>query len=163
MVSPLIVANYTPGWSRPVSGPLGSITTDDHHSLVIPPGFQLCYRSNGNGEPVLDGVDSPFSTITTQPQHYLASYYSGSTQVSRLTDPIPTITANDRHALVKGEIDVNDCGFRMLDVHELKAGMAFPCGYVVLGTKKQQVHQIGNAVTPPVMQMILTKCREILD
>lgn len=159
VVAPLIVANYTPGWSRPVSGPLGSITTDDHHSLVIPPGFQLCYRSDGQGQPVVESLSEPTSTITAHAaQHYLCSYYSGSDQVTGMYETIPTITGNDRHALIKGEIDVNECGFRMLSVPELQAGMAFPASYQVLGTQKEKVRQLGNAVTPPVMQQILSRC-----
>jgi DNA (cytosine-5)-methyltransferase 1 len=163
VVSPLIMGNYTPGWSRPVTTPLGAITTVGHHSLLVPPGFQFSYRSNGDGQPVIDGLDNPLKTITTQTQHYLTSYYSGSTQISPMTAPMPTIPTKERHALVRGEINVDDCGFRMLDVHELQAGMAFPSDYVFLGTKKQRVAMIGNAVTPPVMRMIMSRCREILN
>jgi len=30
--------------------------------------------------------------------------------------------------------------------------------YVVLGTKREKVKQYGNAVTPPVMQMLIERC-----
>lgn len=159
----VIVPPYTPGWSRLVSGSLDSITTDNRHSLVIPPGFQLCYRNDGQGQAVVECLSEPTPTITAHAaQHYLCSYYSGSDQVTNMHEPIPTITGNDRHALVKGEIDVNECGFRMLSVLELQAGMAFPSNYQVLGTQKQRVRQLGNAVTPPVMKEILSRCANAL-
>jgi DNA modification methylase len=40
--------------------------------------------------------------------------------------------------------------------------MAFPDTYVVLGNKRQQVRQFGNAVTPPVMEMLMKRCMETL-
>lgn len=35
--------------------------------------------------------------------------------------------------------------------------MAFPADYRVLGNKREQVRQLGNAVTPPVMQMLVER------
>lgn len=37
----------------------------------------------------------------------------------------------------------------MLTPDEIKVGMAFARDYVLLGTKREQVKQAGNAVTPP--------------
>jgi site-specific DNA-cytosine methylase len=42
--------------------------------------------------------------------------------------------------------------FRMLTSEEIKTAMAFPPDYVITGNKREQVRQLGNAVTPPVMQ-----------
>jgi DNA (cytosine-5)-methyltransferase 1 len=98
-------------------------------------------------------------------QPFLASYYSGSTQVCGLGDAIPTVTTGDRHALVQPspKIAVEDCYFRMLQPHEIQAAMAFPQDYVVLGNKREKVKQLGNAVTPPVMRMIVERCIESLS
>jgi DNA (cytosine-5)-methyltransferase 1 len=41
---------------------------------------------------------------------------------------------------------VQDILFRMLQPHELAAGMGFPPGYVFKGTRGEVVKQIGNAV-----------------
>jgi DNA (cytosine-5)-methyltransferase 1 len=46
-------------------------------------------------------------------------------------------------------LDVDDVMFRMLTPDEIKIGMAFASDYVLLGTKREQVKQAGNAVTPP--------------
>nr|WP_234018572.1 DNA cytosine methyltransferase [Streptomyces sp. SID8377] len=61
----------------------------------------------------------------------------------------------DRYALVAGEIDVNDVLFRMLEPHEIGRAMSFHPDYVVLGSKRDRVRQYGNAVTPPVAEVIL--------
>ncbi|WP_299403729.1 DNA (cytosine-5-)-methyltransferase [Acaryochloris sp. IP29b_bin.148] len=116
------------------------------------------------------GIHDPLPTITTVDhnslvQPFLASYYSGSDQVCGMDAAIPTITAADRHALVQPDcsISVEDCYFRMLQPHEIQAAMAFAQDYKVLGNKREKVKQLGNAVTPPVMQMILTRCLESLS
>ncbi len=45
----------------------------------------------------------------------------------------------------------------MLQPHEIQKAMAFPDNYRVLGTKRDQVRQLGNAVTPPVMHTLLQR------
>lgn len=46
-------------------------------------------------------------------------------------------------------LDVDDAGFRMLEPHEIQAGMGFAPDYLLLGSKRDKVKQAGNAVTPP--------------
>lgn len=77
-----------------------------------------------------------------------------------MREPIPTVVTRQRHGLVThgSESDIDDCSFRMLDVHEIGASMSFPSDYVVLGTKRDQVKQYGQAVTPPVMEWLVDKC-----
>jgi DNA (cytosine-5)-methyltransferase 1 len=75
---------------------------------------------------------------------------------------VPTVTTRDHHALVEPAIEVDDCGFRMLEPHEIQGAMAFADEYIVLGNKRERVRQLGNAVTPPVMRMILERCVETL-
>jgi DNA (cytosine-5)-methyltransferase 1 len=50
----------------------------------------------------------------------------------------------------------------MLQPHEIGAAMAFPSDYVVLGTQRERVKQYGNAVTPPVLKLIMERCLEVL-
>ena len=47
------------------------------------------------------------------------------------------------------EEDVMACRFRMLEPHEIAAGMSFPLDYRWQGTKRERVRLAGNAVTPP--------------
>lgn len=50
---------------------------------------------------------------------------------------------------------VDDCGFRMLEPHEVAAAMGFPDGYIPRDlSKRDRVKLAGNAVTPPVMTAI---------
>ena len=58
--------------------------------------------------------------------------------------------------------NIEDLYFRMLKAHEVKAGMAFDPDYVVLGNQREQVKQLGNAVTPPVMELLIERCVESL-
>jgi len=53
--------------------------------------------------------------------------------------------------------------FRMLEPKELKLGMSFPNRYVVLGSKRDQVRQIGNAVCCNVAEWIVSRCMESLS
>jgi DNA (cytosine-5)-methyltransferase 1 len=110
----------------------------NHHSLVVPP---------------------------TQQQSWLMSYYNNG-QLSSTEQPVPTVTTLDRHALVTREqedahaVAVEDCGFRMLAPKEIQAAMAFPDNYVVTGTRREQVKQLGNACTPPVIELLM---RRLID
>jgi DNA (cytosine-5)-methyltransferase 1 len=50
----------------------------------------------------------------------------------------------------------------MLQPHEVGGAMAFPGAYIVTGTKREQVKQYGNAVTPPAMRLLLARVVESL-
>lgn len=95
---------------------------------------------------------------------FVVGFYSPGWQ-RPVTDPLGTITAIDRHALIIPEdaIAVDDCGFRMLVPRELQAGMAFPPDYILLGNSRNQTRLLGNAVTPPVMSWIFAKVMESLS
>jgi DNA (cytosine-5)-methyltransferase 1 len=96
---------------------------------------------------------------------FLASYYNGREAVHPVSDPMGAVTTVDRHALVvpDEELRVEDCGFRMIVPKEIKAAMAFPNDYILLGGQREQVRLLGNAVTPPVMTMIFQRCVETLQ
>ena len=53
------------------------------------------------------------------------------------------------------EPKVDDCYYRMLFPREIQRAMAFKDDYIVLGSQKDKVHQLGNAVTPPVMEWLV--------
>lgn len=77
---------------------------------------------------------------------FVMPYYgSGSGLTGRSLDrPIATITTLDRWALVMGN------RMRMLRVSELKRIRGFPADYHLEGTRRDQIFQLGNAVSPPV-------------
>lgn len=121
----LLVGNYTPGWTRTLDQPTGTMTTTAQQSIV-----------------------------TTDAWNSFISYYYGQTQTSSLTDALRTVTTMDRAAIVQGSLRVEDCYYRCLKAHEVQRAMAFLDDYIILGNAKEKVKQLGNAVTPPVMTWI---------
>lgn len=117
------------------------------------------------------GMDEPVGTISAGGVHhalvsgqamgFLQSYYGQATDTG-LDEAMGTLSTRDRHALVVGPPRVEDLYFRMLKAHEVQAGMAFGRDYVVLGNSRDKVKQLGNAVTPPVMEMLIERCVESL-
>lgn len=80
-------------------------------------------------------------------------------------DTMGTLLASGNHKWLvepSQSVAVEDCGFRMLEPHECGAAMAFPVDYVVLGNKRERVKQYGNAVTPPVMSILMQRCMDSL-
>lgn len=122
------IAEYRP---RRITDPLSTVVAGgNHQSLIMPPGnsYLMTYYNNGALVPV---------------QH-----------------ATPTVTTLERHALVVSEQrqpSVEDCGFRMLTPGEIKAVMAFPKDYIVTGNRREQVKQLGNAVTPPVVELLMKR------
>ncbi len=74
----------------------------------------------------------------------------------RLEAPLRTITTLDRFALIKPKPGRKGHFMRMLQPPELRAAMGFPSGFkLTRGTRREQIHMLGNAVCPPVMKAIV--------
>lgn len=134
-------------------------------------GHALLMRNNtarGDQGQMLTPVEEPARTLTGKGHQSLVTVpfladYHGIGKPAPVTDPHRTMDTRDRYALIEPTaIDVEDCGFRMLEPHEIGAAMAFPSEYLVLGNKRERVRQYGNAVTPPVMDAILQRCIDSL-
>lgn len=137
VVLPFLASYYGTNIPSDITNAVPTVTTVDRHSLVAPP-FLLSYytRESGQGA-ALAGVTDSLPTQPTWPVHYLVQ---------------------------PGEVPVvEDCGFRMLQPHEIQKAMAFKDDYIVLGNAREKVKQLGNAVTPPVMAMIIKRCVESLE
>lgn len=50
----------------------------------------------------------------------------------------------------------------MLKPPEIGRAMAFTDGYTVLGTQREKVRQYGNAVTPPVAEVLISALAEAI-
>lgn len=143
------------GYNQPslsLADPLSTIVaTASQHALVQP--FIAELRKGNESH----GVDEPLSTLTAGGGHHalVMSYYGESPTFAPVSQPLPTLRTVEHEALIEVTDDlVDSCGFRMLEPHELKRGMSFPDQYVILGNKKDQVRQIGNAVCCHVAQWI---------
>jgi DNA (cytosine-5)-methyltransferase 1 len=162
---PFLAELYGTGTARSLEKPIGTITTSGaHHALVAHPSFLVQY----NGKSHASSLSEPLPTITTVDRcglvdaHFLLQYYGRESAASSTTKPLPTITTENRHALIQCAHEVLECGFRMLQPAELKLGMGFQESYVVLGNKKQQVKQVGNAVTPGALKWQIERAIESL-
>jgi DNA (cytosine-5)-methyltransferase 1 len=140
---PFFSMQYTPGYNIPVTDPAATVTCWDHHAVVSPPPYIIELHGTSDVRAVTEAL----STVATSgahhglvmPKPFLMSYY-GNAGHSGVDEAVPTVTTLDRHALVRpqGDLRVEDCGFRMLQPHEIQAAMAFPKDYVVLGTNRDK-------------------------
>lgn len=125
MVEPLFIPQQSAGTVKPVSNPLPTVAAAGAISIVEP---------------------------------FMVKFYGNES----LKDPIDTICTKDRFGLVRGYLVefngtryVLDIRFRMLQPHELAKGMGFPADYKFAGKKKDQVKQIGNAVSPTLSEALI--------
>jgi DNA (cytosine-5)-methyltransferase 1 len=152
--------------ARALTAPIATVVSSNQERLIIAPAALVTMRDMQSPRqlvrPLSDAIGTQVATATqdwmVSPAPFLTSFY-GQSQASAMDDAVPTVTTLDRHALVEpGPVpDVDDCYFRMLQPHEIGHAMAFPGDYHVLGNKRDQVKQYGNAVTPPVMQLLVDR------
>lgn len=164
VMPPFIAELHGTSNARSIGEALSTVcTSGSHHGLVIPP-FLIDhvaeYRPRALHQPISTIVGGGNHQSLVVPSAWILSYYNNG-QLSPVDEATPTVTTLERHALVTATSDkpcVEDCGFRMLEPHEIQAAMAFPKEYIVTGTRREQVKQLGNAVTPPVMQLLMSRC-----
>lgn len=151
----VVVANYgaasgpvsKQGWARPAdAAPFGGITCTDSHSLVVP------YARASLATP---GDTEPMPTLTTR---------------DRVAIVVPeTLTGNEAPADPREWTDdaIADCRFRMFTLPEIARAMQMQAHhnggeYVVTGNKREKMAQYGNAVTPPVMALLVGRLLDAL-
>jgi DNA (cytosine-5)-methyltransferase 1 len=155
--------------ARPVTDPHRTQSARAETGIVMPPAgdgyipLAMLMRNNtprGNAAQMCSPVTEAARTFTTAGhqslvswQHLLVPYY-GTGVAHQVAEPIGTLTAKARYALVAGAFDINDALFRMLEPHEIGRATAFAADYKVFGSKREMTRQYGNAVTPPVSEVI---------
>lgn len=141
--------------------PLLTQTTQAHHSVITAP-VVVHLRNHEDGSP----ASAPLNTVAAGGMHHaLLLAFSGSSDIVRGADGAsPTFTTVQRNALMLAPNPpaLEDCYFRMLDVEECKLGQSFDRDYQILGTKRQQMWQIGNANPRRLMAALLERVAEIL-
>jgi DNA (cytosine-5)-methyltransferase 1 len=169
VVPPYLVDLRGENAPKQVSNVLSTVAAGgNHHGVVLPPSFLTSFygtiQQSGIEEPVPTQPSIDKHALVTMP--FLVGTYGpqGQKVAVSVDSPSPTITGTRTWALAApGEAPaVDDCGFRMLQPHEIGAAMAFPDSYTVLGTQRDKVKQYGNAVTPPVMRWLVERCLETL-
>ncbi|MDY7542625.1 MULTISPECIES: DNA cytosine methyltransferase [unclassified Cryobacterium] len=130
------------GVAKETSSPIDTVSANgNHHALVM--------RNNTGGAEMTTPATESLRTLTTGGHQSLLVPYYGTSLPAPVSEPHRTLTTVDRYSLLTGPVDIEDCIFRMLTPDEIKRGMGFAGAYVLLGTKREQVKQSGNAVTPP--------------
>ncbi len=121
--------------SRSVTDPLATVTASGNHHMLVEGRRHVVMRNNtsrsGPGAEMSTPVEEPFRTMTTTGHQSLVGW--------------------DDAAL---DALVEDCTFRMLEPGEIGRAMAFTSTYDVLGNRREQVRQYGNAVTPPAAEVL---------
>ncbi|MFD5940222.1 DNA cytosine methyltransferase [Streptomyces griseus] len=151
--------------ARSVTDALATVTASgNHHGLVMPELPAMVMRNNsvhGDAGYLSTPVTEPVRALTTAGHQSLVTwndilvpYYSNGT-ARTVREPIGALSTRDRYALVRGNVDINDVRFRMLEPHEIGRAMSFADDYIVLGSKRDRVRQYGNAVTPNAAEIIL--------
>lgn len=168
--APLVVTNQHINRARRADGePLPTQTSGTTTGLAQPPDAIVAVAAGNTyergGYARVRGSDEPLYTqsatntlgVAQRPDAFISSYYGQDTD-RHVTEPMGTVTATDRHAVVEGPaIEVDDCFFRMLTPPEIGLGMAFPGEYIVTGNKREMVRQYGQGVTPPVARWIFSR------
>lgn len=161
---PAFIAELRGGGSthRPASDPLCTVVANgNHHGLVT------TYYGNGGTRP----ADGPLATVTATERHALLMRNNssrsgdGAEMSTPVDEPIRTVTTTGHQSLISAArptIDVHDVLFRMLEPREIAGAMDFPREYVILGNRREQVRQAGNAVTPPAARDLVGVVAESL-
>lgn len=167
LVEPFLLSQASGGAPRLVSEPSPTIPTKGAHQLVE--AFLVPFYGEAERQtPRTHAVDQPLPTIPASGggkfgvvEPFLTPYYGTGTAVP-VTDPMPTVTAKDRFALVQPVVNGRalDIRFRMLQPHELARAMGFPDDYAFSGNRGDRVKQIGNAVPVGLAHAL---CRAVLE
>lgn len=103
-------------------------------------------------------LNGPWRTMTTRRETGVLIPMRNNSSVRLLSEPFHTFCASGNHqavALPRGLMDdLMDWGLRCVEPDEITLAMAFPRGYQMLGTKREQARLAGNAVTPPAARDI---------
>lgn len=177
---PLVVELRGGGsFARSAGEPLATVCArGNHHGLAVPPeAAAMVVRNNsstGDGGEHCTPASQPLRTLTAAGHQSLVTWRHLVVACDRtghahpIAAPLGAVTTRDRHAIaassaeVDVDVDLDDVRFRMLEPHEIGRAMAFADTYTVLGNKRDQVRQYGNAVTPPVAEVIVSALVEAI-
>ncbi|MEV4991240.1 DNA cytosine methyltransferase [Pseudarthrobacter sp. LMD1-1-1.1] len=154
---------YTRSLLVPVEGREGKQAQLAETGLLTAPRDHMLMEYYGNGQ--VHHVSKAIPTITTVDRFAMITTLRGQNAPKDVGQPLDTFAANGlHHGLAEWKVpSVEDCEFRMLEPHEIKAGMAFPKEYIMLGNKREQVKMAGNAVTPPAARDLVACMAETLQ
>lgn len=140
--------------------PIRTQSTRNETGIVVP------LRNHG----VAKSIGEPIDTVAANGNHHallMRNNEGGAEMSTPVTEVMRTLTTGGHQSVLEPSapvsLDVDDAGFRMLEPHEIQLGMAFAADYLVLGSKRDKVKQLGNAVTPPVPRDLGLAVAEFLN
>lgn len=152
--------------ARPTDEPHRTMTTRETSALLMP------YYGASKGT---QATDKPVGTLTTVDRYALIQRHNGivggdpSRHMTPASEYLRSLTTTGHQSIITpgdmkaAEAQVDDCLFRMLEPHEVAAGMAFPADYLWSGTRRERVKLCGNAVTPPAARDLIAAVVEALS
>jgi len=165
LITPYVIEMNRTGECKPIDNPTATITAGGiNHALLIE------NKGQSKSKPITD----PAGCLTTKPHlgiftdekwnSFITSYYSTGISNKHITDEMGSVTTKDRNGLTTYQNPrIEDCYYRMLKPHEIQLAMAFDRDYIVLGSSRDKVKQLGNAVTPPAMEWLVGQVVESLN
>jgi DNA (cytosine-5)-methyltransferase 1 len=152
----LVVPYYGTGVAHHTGAPLHTQPTRDRFGVAF-----IAELRGGHSD--ARTVAEPLATVTASGNHHMlvchnSSKGAGGEMCTPASEPARTLTTAGHQSLVgwpHESPEVDDCTFRMLEPREIQAAMAFQRDYRVLGTRREQVRQLGNAVTPPAAEWLI--------
>jgi DNA (cytosine-5)-methyltransferase 1 len=161
------IAELRGGGSGPrgVDQPACTVTAEGNHHMLVNAFYDKGFTSKVGGADMVKSVATPFGTVTTRDHHGIIQVplvdhvYGAGTPARPVSEPFGAQTTHHRFGLVEGAdaVNINDCTYRMCQPHEIQRIMAFRDSYQVLGSQRDKVRQLGNAVTPPVSTLLLNR------
>lgn len=145
--------------ARPVTETLRSFTAEGNNDYLLMPYY-------GQGGQRVRSVHEPHGTLTTRDRYALLQRHNTARgnpaqMVTPVDEVMRSLTTKGHQSLITpGDVEaaqaqVDDCLFRMLEPHEVAAGMAFPADYLWEGNRRERVRLAGNAVTPPAARDLM--------
>ncbi|GAA4176418.1 DNA cytosine methyltransferase [Gryllotalpicola koreensis] len=192
LVSPFLAEMYGTSTSRSVDDPMSTVAAGgNHHMLVDALVSQFRDRADRNLYPMTDPLrtivaDGAAHALIHRNNSHGSHGSSDASMSTPVTEYLRTITTSGNVSLIQhGEMTgkprvsaadlkaaeelVPEALFRMLEPHEIAAGMAFPADYkwqspdrVKPISKRDLVKAAGNAVTPPSARDLLATSVESL-
>lgn len=154
LISAYLVKHFGGVVGTPITSPLPTVTGRGTQTQLVT--ANLIHFNHGAKQ--WSGVDEPLRTIAAGGNHvgliysYLKQFLGEDLphlQHPGFESPVVTFTyAGTLYILV-------DIGMRMLTPRELARCQGFPEDYVLTGSKTNQVHKIGNSVSPQVAQAVV--------
>jgi len=149
-----------------INEPLTSISTNRHHQYLT-----AQYNSGNNPESQVASIDDPLNTITGSNKHSLVTCslgndYHFTEERKEFASLIIELYQGEEKAVPIELVyilcsSIEDVLARFLSPKELARITGFPEGYFKLGTGKQIVKMIGNAVPPLLAKVVIGAIKDV--